>query len=551
MSRLKTIIDANIKENGNQEITGKTMNYVLTEIANDVNTDGYFPNMSVGFADNLVGRGESVPAEFTFRATGGKSIKDGAARIKRIKGNSVVWNNMVDTRGYEAGFLIREGIKIRQGHRYLLQRSASNASMYFVPVVDGSESYDMMLRDGEYAKIFISQYTDTTDARVFAEGYCGACVITDLTQMFGAGDEPSTIEEYNARKPIVADEFAYNEGEVIHCNTESIKSVGDNAWDEQWELGIISNGENYELEGYIRSKNYIPIIGGEDYNYANRDNNERDYLNISFYDEHKVLIDSYSWSIGTFPTPINARYMRFYVNDTYGTTYKNDIMISLVHSGWKAEKDDQYQPYWQDTLPLPIIRKYFPQGMKSAGSAHDEIRYNKASGKWEAVQRIGSVDMSQFGWYQGSGFWASWNSMELMADMKKPSDNGEVANICCKKYVAGSWTSVYEATEGNIAMYSDDGRIGIADSSIQSDADIMAATQGIILYYELAEPIITEIDEPFGTDYRVADFGTEQAISNIPSAPFRADIIYQFNAVDMIRELWLKVQELESRVAQL
>lgn len=496
-------------------------------------TKGIYPDLIAG---DLAGHGESVPAEFSFRASGGKSIKDGRAYIKRIKGNSVVWNNMVDTRGYEAGFFIREGINILQGHKYLLHRSASNESMYFIPVVDGSESYDMVLRDGEYAKIFTSQYTDMTDARVFAEGYCGACIISDLTLMFGAGNEPSTIEEYEARKPIVEDEYAYNEGEVIHCNTESIKSVGDNAWDEQWELGIISNGENYELEGYIRSKNYIPIIGGEDYHYANRDNNASDYLNMSFYDEHKVLIDSYSWSIGTFPTPINARYMRFYINDTYGQTYKNDIMISLVHSGWKQDTDAGYQEYWEDTLPLSIIRKYFPQGMKSAGSACDVIDCKKK----QAITNVGVASNLFFSQMQEGVFYAN------LPNMKLPTSTMErMKGIFTNRYaVETDSPSVGNMADKSVIRFAD-GNIYIKDMSYTNADEFNAANTDLVVCYELAEPIVTEIDEPFGTDYRVADFGTEQAQSSVPSAPFSADIIYQFNAVDMIRENYNEIQKLK------
>lgn len=551
MSRLKTLIDANIKENGNQEITGNVLNYVLTEIADEVKREGYFPDMSVGFADNLVGRGESTPAEFTFRASGGKSIKDGAARIKRIKGNSVVWNQQVDTitpqdcelsetdnrltltpQGGFPGVKNVVSMNIIENHVYICISNRIGGGFLNINCggYDGDTNVPFRAKKRDYG-FTLYAYGETQPFTITRPR------LIDLTKMFQAGNEPSTIEEYEARKTIVEDEYAYNEGEVIHCNTESIKSVGDNAWDEQWELGIIVNGENYELEGYIRSKNYIPIIGGEDYHYANRDNNASDYLQMSFYDEHKVLIDGYARAIGTFPTPINARYMRFYINGTYGTTYKNDIMISLVHSGWKAEKDDQYQPYWEDTLPLSIIRKYFPQGMKSAGSAHDEIRFNKASGKWEGDVRFVEVDFGTLSWYYDASLGGFYS--DILVGAKKLFHG-----ICAKYPFVGDYRNVTDKTCG----YVYESCVLVKDSSYTDAATFKAAMQGVILYYELAEPIVTEIEEPISTDYRVADFGTEQAQSSVPSAPFSADIIYQFNAVDMIRELWLKVQELEKRL---
>jgi hypothetical protein len=69
--------------------------------------------------------------------------------------------------------------------------------------------------------------------------------------------------------------------------------------------------------------------------------------------------------------------------------------------------------------------------------------------------------------------------------------------------------------------------------------------QGVMLYYELAEPIVTEIEEEFvNFDYYVEDFGTEEAVSSVASTPFNADIVYQFNAVDRIRDNDRKIDTL-------
>ena len=48
-------------------------------------------------ADNLVGRGEATEEFISFRTSGGNtSIEDGVARIERLKGNSVVWNQLAE-----------------------------------------------------------------------------------------------------------------------------------------------------------------------------------------------------------------------------------------------------------------------------------------------------------------------------------------------------------------------------------------------------------------------------------------------------------------------
>ena len=251
--------------------TGDSRNAVMSQAAvtealkgaGNFNPSGTYPDLVAG---DLAGRGESVPAEFTFRASGGKSIKDGRAYLKAIKGNSVVWNNMVDTRGYEGQLFITTGIRIVKGHKYLLYRTETNQALYLIPTVNGAENYEMSIHEGEHSGIFQAQYSDDNgQGTVYSEAYCGACIISDLTKMFGAGNEPTTIEEYEARKPIVEDEYAYNAGEVIHMTAEGIKSIGDNAWDEQWRQGFYYEGEYISKDTQICSKNPIRVLPNESY----------------------------------------------------------------------------------------------------------------------------------------------------------------------------------------------------------------------------------------------------------------------------------------------
>ena len=86
---------------------------------------------------------------------------------------------------------------------------------------------------------------------------------------------------------------------------------------------------------------------------------------------------------GKFSVPSNASFLAFFTQKEY---YKTDICINLSD----AAINGKYLPYIKRQEDLSIVRKYFPQGMKSAGTAHDEIRYNKESGKWEKVEAIGT-----------------------------------------------------------------------------------------------------------------------------------------------------------------
>lgn len=538
---------------------------------------GTFPDLVAG---DLAGRGESVPAEFGFRASGGKSIKDGRAYIKAIKGNSVVWNQVFNAANIPASqqtyarpnedgtiemislpssmwvTLATSNPRIIAGHNYLIAFNAISGT-YSTTNTYG----DILGKTVRPNSPIITPYTGGAANVTLRAAECLGMVfcidIHDLTQMFGSGNEPTTIEEFNARVATLGvDLNAYNEGQVIHCNTESIKSVGDNVWDEEWRNGHYSalTGVFNGVSKSIANVNPIKILPNSTYIF-NKSIGKYFESYAFFYDDKMNFILYKSMGNGTFTSPSNAVYMNFYIGEsTYGSVYNHDLTISLYHSGWKAEVDNTYKPYWQDTLPLPIIRKYFPQGMKSAGTAHDEIRYNKATQKWEMVQRIGGVKMKNLTWaYNSQGYFSATN---LIGSIVTPPNWKAIGNILVRNYDITYADAIAE--EGiqlqnmHIAV-APNGRVYLSNNAYTAGADLIKSfTDDDILYYELAEPIVTELDaedQNFRYYYNVADFGTEQSQSSVPSAAFSADIIYQFNAVDMIREHELEITELQKVIA--
>lgn len=522
--------------------------------------EGNYPSLHVGTADDLAGRGESVPAEFGFRASGGKSIKDGRAYIKRIKGNSVVWNQLSTTTELNESKTTESlplGASIVQGHKYAIIYESSNARLYFSTKIDGSNKVISSSQDGK-SLIFTSDYSATSAGSTntglwwiilslnSATTYSAKNIrLIDLTKAFpNDWQNINTIEEFNARVATLGvDLNAYTEGQVIHCNTESIKSVGDNAWDEEWEDGYydVNNGQKKPAENLYRSVNHFRILPNNEYYLRGTG------IRILYYDANMNYISYEIKSYGIVTSPPNACYASIFGEKIY---YSTDIMVTLVHSGWKQDTDAGYQPYWQDTLPLPIIRKYFPDGMKLAGTAHDEIRFNKASGKWEAVQRIGSVDMGTLDWYYAEN--ASIGKLFTGHRISAVNIANRVLHVCAK-YTPMKVSTIYAELDIDKIITIEDGfQVRVRDSAYTDAATFKADMADVMLYYELAEPIVTELDaedQNFRDYYNVADFGTEQSQSSVPSAAFSADIIYQFNAVDMIRVHELEITELQSIIA--
>lgn len=88
-------------------------------------------------------------------------------------------------------------------------------------------------------------------------------------------------------------------------------------------------------------------------------------------------------------------------------------------------------------------------------------------------------------------------------------------------------------------------RVGVRSYTTGDKDDAELLTDGSYTNYPLDEPIYTPIETPIDFNYSVEDFGTEEALLAEDSAPFSADIVYQFNATDQIRNNYRNFQWLK------
>lgn len=555
-----------------------------TAIGKKAEQDGDYPDMTVGLAEDLGGRPYYDDAEFSFRASAGSdtSIKDGMASIKELRGNSVVWNQSAkafkdaDERPYVtdssitydgqdvvlenweafAPFRFKAHLSPRNGHKYMVLLDYKNdnpSQKLYIQMGDMQEfgflsssialfaTIDIVNQSNAY-KDYVSIFLVNNSTGIIR---LSNLQIIDLTLMFGAGNEPVTIDEFYARMPIGVDMSAYNEGEVIHMAADGIKSVGDNAWDEEWEQGaILDNGQLDPAVTYMRSKNYTRVIQGEQY-YALKPAGV--LLILALYDINKNFIKtadlfSTAGSGGLFTIPSGVYYIKL---SAYTYPYNNDIMISLVHSGWKQDTDAKYQPYWDDRLMFDErIKDAFPEGLQK----WDKV-YNK-NGKGYIVKGTGKVDdLGALSW--STGFNGIMND-SLVGRVIPTSQHGYAPIICptfATLYSDVQYSRGVRLIYGG-AGYAYNELLVFTDPSLSADS-LIASLQGVPLYYELATPEVIEYDELFNLDYRVADFGTEEVISDQPSAPMAAEIQYNFNANDTIRTNRIAIRDMHREIAEL
>ena len=436
--------------------------------------DGYCPDLIAGASDSV--RTSPIESMFIERALPA-TVGDGLATIECVKGNTVVWNQLVQTTD--------STITPTSGHKYLTR-------------ISGTAS--VITSDG--AAISVTGATDN---------------VIDLTLMFGAGNEPATVAEFEALYP--NSYYAYDAGSLKPVKMLGVETVGFNQWDEEWESGDLDgiNGQPTPSSSYIRSKNYCECMPGTTY-FCNLGSNPKLY--VFWYDATQTHISHQNkTSNGTVTSPANAAFFKLTINNT---SYTDNICINVSN----ATLNGTYEPYTHDQREIPVST-YFSTGMKSAGTAHDALY----SDHYDTV--IGSVDLGTLEWVIGAA--APEGSYRLDSSgistvVKKPSLNNVIANIRCTKYASISGENVYlgntgisiNATTGNIGIYDPN----YNDGSAATIAAFKAAMSGVILYYELATPTTTAINPPLNMSYRVESGGTEAImLDSTQAAPQSAPVI--------------------------
>jgi hypothetical protein len=459
------------------------------------------------FATDLSGRVEATPEVFTYRPSAGdKSIKDDNAFIRRVKGNSIIMNQIVPdvmTIQYGTGSLADHtytitpagnypGINgsfnklIPDGHKLFISmglriegvakpriginiQGGFNTSLYYTQNDTGLTNFEQIVT-----------ITGATNYNIVFFADASATLITiarpqiiDLTQMFGAGNEPTTVEEFRALYP--NSYYPYNAGELRNLVCSGIKTVGFNLVDKNNFLtGVIGGSSDTPSQTQKSDYRYIkvPVFPNTEY-YLKDVSNLYYYYSYILYDSNMnrikagglVVKDNYPYNASfVTTTPSNAAYMIINVHKDFVDT----CCVNLHHTGYR---DGEYEPYKEVNHSLPLSKITNGEPLRKAGSVYDEIN------ETEYIRRVG-----------------------------------------VRGYATGD----------------------------KDDAALL--TDGRYTNYPLDEPIVKPIETPIDFNYYVEDFGTEEAILAEDSAPFSADIIYQFNATDQVRNNSRNIQRLQKSV---
>lgn len=140
--------------------------------------------------------------------------------------------------------------------------------------------------------------------------------------------------------------------------------------------------------------------------------------------------------------------------------------------------------------------------LKSAGSVYDSLEFYEQDGKYyqKHTQRVGVVDLGTLMWtavYNAQGSHRRFYA--VLADVKKSNTYDVVANCICSSYQTDTANNVFNNVNDKTCAVPIINQIWICDSTYENSDGFVASLPGVLLYYELATPIVTvtEVDNRF------------------------------------------------------
>ena len=556
----------------------------VTELRTDTDglrtdTDGLLANvaqipsmlsqqLTAGAAGGITSGGPTDSAAWVERVTGGGDASDGPATIDAIRGRTVVWNqlakhnynnethNGVTFNSNADGSVTITGTNTTTGNAYP-SNLADNLPTGHVYLIKGVNTANAGIGGATGGYNLFLHYVDSTTSFAKQFGTSGLIItpstshtawnlriqvgnnpnitfndtfypqLFDLTLMFGAGNEPSTVAEFEALFP--ESYYPYDAGSLLPVRMEGVESMGLNkfvgptiGYSLDSTTGAITptNVNNWVHDRILVSESTITIVVNSKGGYGGS-------FGIACYGQNGKFIGvtSVTYFSGITTTPY-SRVLNLITGTNWvipygwygsGASYLSSAEVA-VYDGSVATA---YEPHWQQARAIPAAT-YFPNGMRSAGSVYDELTADAA------VTRVGEVDLGTMTWaYDSANAYFTCTNLTtraygfstLKCSKYETASSASTANLPDKQIVGGN---------GSVTLY-------LKDSDYTDAAAFKASLSGVMLHYALATPTTTPINPPLNLTYRAEQGGTERIAHTDPTAPPTLAITYGSTA-DGIRD---------------
>ena len=440
--------------------------------------------------------------------TGGKLMS-----VKSVGGRSLVWNQMCSTFTYQGTECNCK--PVCSAHKYLCRidceaEQGTTVYMYFREVIyTKNNQISKAVNAGKSTLSWItSPYGDSDIGGTFdAFLVDGSAKVTfsnrqifDLTAMFGSGNEPSTVEEFEKIFP--ADYYPYNAGEIISAGTEEVVEQGANLYYGTDMLKVGSDDYEYIANSYrcksIKLKpntTYMLSFNSDKTSEIILLMNVTTVVNAGQYFDFRKASHTQTYTTGDD----GCLYVGVYAGN--GNVASADVVKRLSECKIMISEGDTptaYAPYHSNTHPIPeAIRNLSGYGW-SAGTARNYVDYENK----RYVQCVSSVDLGTLAWSyrpEQQRFYAIADSITG----KFSESFGIVPNIIVAKYDAVCFNDITTKTDNMkvSAVKTTNDYITIRNTAYTDATAFKQAMQGVILYYELATPIVTDISSLIPDDF--------------------------------------------------
>ena len=440
--------------------------------------------------------------------TGGKLMS-----VKSVGGRSLVWNQMCSTFTYQGTECNCK--PVCSAHKYLCRidceaEQGTTVYMYFREVIyTKNNQISKAVNAGKSTLSWItSPYGDSDIGGTFdAFLVDGSAKVTfsnrqifDLTAMFGSGNEPSTVEEFEKIFP--ADYYPYNAGEIISAGTEEVVEQGANLYYGTDMLKVGSDDYEYIANSY-RCKS-IKLKPNTTYTLSfNSDKTSEIILlmNVTTVVNAGQYFDFRKAShTQTYTTGDDGRlYVGVYAGN--GNVASADVVKRLSECKIMISEGDTptaYAPYHSNVYQIPEAIRNLPGYGWSAGTARNYVDYENK----KYYQCVQSVDLGTMEWFAGESGKVNFQTSQVTGQ-KLTKNYTILPNIICSKYSVKVQNAMWGHTSvtGITTNANVDGYVYVNDTSYTDVTAFKQAMQGVILYYELASPIITDISTMLADDF--------------------------------------------------
>lgn len=552
-------------------------------------------------SDDLGGREETFEEEFVFHPTANDlSIKDGYAKIKKIKGRSYVWNSMFpDITSYSSECLI-SGTNASKNGTYC-QLSTTEDNYFRIEWMNNPPANSAVWANFKVSNLGYENRIKYITTKVYlrvkfrANNPCkitiGDSYVNSLRKVFTITEENINewvfFEGFVERKNLVPSATTSGKyGVLVQPNTETnvvvdfmeisginistllttpdaisnidvnkLNTLFPNFWKYTQNKTIISlDMKGIKTIGFNQfDGEKVKVIRGQTYYFSG------DYTTLIFRNN----IENYELTLTED---------RLYTPESNGYIYAtgSNICINFSHSGFRNSEYEEYKENVKEIdngLTLSKVKGklnglgdsviVFPDGLRSAGDEYDELT------EVRAIKHIKKIKLNSLMWskYESDAN-APYCYIASIPDLKAKTDG--ISNLLTDYIPIGNASEFINksATIGNnnlqmgvirqinktIAIYADDTK--------KTLEKFLTSIENFDLLYVTDQPEEYILDNPLNLEYAVYDFGTEEIIAdqedeNVPIVPLRGEIQYGFNATDEIRYNRFAINDLKKKVQEL